>query len=231
MTDLAAMVAELRQHDTCVLSDALDRAGVEGVAHGLGPLTVDQALVGRVRTMQLAPDDGTHTTRVHLGAAVILRAGSDEVIVIAGGSTEAAGWGGLLTRGARQRGVAGVVIDGASRDIPEARGMTFPIYGRAATPTSARKRLVETAVDQPVVVAGVPVDAGDYVVADASGVVFIPGGRIAEILSIAGEIARAEQGFVSELKNGTAIDEVLDLRYETLTAAGKAAGERHAHAE
>ena len=214
---MSESLQRLKEFDTCVVSDALDRVGIAGVAVGLGQLSVDEKIAGHVRTVELAPDNGEQRNTVHLGASAILAAAQGDVIVVAGGRSDAAGWGGLLTFAAQQRGVAGVIVDGACRDIPEALEMGFPIYGRGAIPTSARKRLFQKSNGETVVVCGVSVAEGDYVVADASGVVFVPRSRISEVISIADEIATAEAGFLEELRSGTAIDRVLNRRYEALT--------------
>ena len=66
---------------------------------------------------------------------------------------EAGCWGGLLSLGAKVRGVAGVVADGPVRDIDEAIGHDFPVFSRALTSFTARGRVVEKGT-------GVPVEIG-----------------------------------------------------------------------
>ena len=90
-------------------------------------------------------------------------------------------WGGILTLAARRRGIGGVVIDGACRDIAESQELGFPVYGRAVVPVSARGRIVQLAMDEPVEFAGTTVHPGDAVLADRNGVVFV---RAADLLRV-----------------------------------------------
>lgn len=82
-----------------------------------------------------------------------------------GGRSDCAGWGGNLSRGARHRGCAGTIIDGAARDIDEARDVRYPLYARGATPRTARGRAVEVGCQVSVDLAGVTVQPGDFVIA------------------------------------------------------------------
>jgi 4-hydroxy-4-methyl-2-oxoglutarate aldolase len=78
----------------------------------------------------------------------------------------------LLSRAARRRGVRGVVVDGACRDIDEAQALGFPLYARAAVPTTARGRAIELATNVPVTIDGVSIAPADLVIADGSGIAF-----------------------------------------------------------
>ena len=108
LTHLAAL-------DSCVVSDALDRLQLRGTVHGIGRLWACPRVVGRVVTVQLGPFDAEAAAAApHLGTRAIEAGGGEHVIVVANaGRVEMAGWGGLLSRAARQRGVRGVVFVGA----------------------------------------------------------------------------------------------------------------------
>ena len=85
----------------------------------------------------------------HLGTAPIEAAQPGDIIVIDnGGKLEFSCWGGLLALSAKLKGVSGVVIDGASRDIDEARELDFPVYARGAVPMTARGRVVQESFNQ-----------------------------------------------------------------------------------
>jgi regulator of RNase E activity RraA len=66
------------------------------------------------------------------------------------------------------------VVDGACRDVAGAQELAFPVYARASVPATARSRLRQRSTGETVVIAGVTVEPGDVVVADATGVVFVP---------------------------------------------------------
>jgi 4-hydroxy-4-methyl-2-oxoglutarate aldolase len=207
--------------DSCAVSDALDRLGLPGAVIGLQAVTVQRRITGRVVTVELGPTDAAAARQTgssrHLGTAAIEAAGPGDVIVVAaGGRLDAAGWGGVLSVAATVRGVDGVIVDGACRDVDEARALSFPIYARAAVQRTARGRMAEVAWNAAIEVAGVPVAPGDYVVADGSGVVFVPAGRAADVVAAAHEIAAREADMVRRVRAGEPVSRVLSAEYETL---------------
>lgn len=215
----AGLGERLARLDTCAVSDALDSLGLAGAAPGLAPLWDGGRIAGPVHTVALRPvlEGMAPPSGRHLGTTAIEAAGPGDVIVVAnGGRTESGAWGGLLSAAAHARGVAGVVVDGACRDVDEAVELGFPVFARAATPVSARGRTIEEATDVPVLVAGVRVVPGDYVVADRSGVVFVAAGAADEVLAAAEGIAAREATMREEIVAGTPVTRVLDRRYEDM---------------
>lgn len=172
--------------------------------------------------MKLGPDDGRASKR-HLGTAAVEAAGEGSIIVIDHeGRADVAGWGGILTLAASRRGVAGVVIDGACRDIDEARALDFPVYGRVGVPRTARGRILEQDWDVPVHIAGVEVSPGDLVIADGSGIAFIPAGRAQELIAIAEAVAGKEAAMADAVRAGTPVSEVMAGNYENMLKELKA---------
>jgi regulator of RNase E activity RraA len=144
-------------------------------------------------------------------------AGPGSIIVIAhNGRVDVAGWGGILSRGASRNAVEGVVIDGACRDLDESRQFGLTVFARAAVPRTARGRIVERAWNIPITVAGVAVSPGDLVIADASGVVFIPVDRAEEIVASAERIARREALMMAEVDRGRPMGAVMGADYEAM---------------
>lgn len=224
MADRAARIRRLAALDSCAVSDALDSLGIDGAALGLTELTVTRPVAGPVITVRLGPPDGKPTGR-HLGTAAVEAAEPGDVIVVAaGGRTDAAGWGGVLSQAAVLRGVAGVIVDGACRDVPEARDVGLPVYGRAGVPRTARGRLAELDWNAPVEIAGIAVRPGDLVLADGSGVVFVPAGRADEVLAAAERIAARERAMVERLRAGEPVSRVMSGDYETMLDRGGAGG-------
>jgi 4-hydroxy-4-methyl-2-oxoglutarate aldolase len=207
--------------DTCAVSDALDRLGFAGVALGLSGITAGRRIAGPVGTVALGPAEGRRSER-HLGTAAIEAAERGDIIVVAaGGRTDAAGWGGVLSQAAALRGVAGVIVDGACRDVDEAKALELPVYARAGVPRTARGRLVEVSTGEGVRVAGIDVRPGDLVIADGSGVVFVPSARAGDVIEVAEEIAAKEREMVARLKAGMPVSRVMSRDYETMLDAGK----------
>ena len=222
MSDTTEVIAErLRGLGSCALSDALDSLGLAQVLPHLRALTLPGAVVaGRALTVELGPADGTPTTS-HLAAEAVDSAGADDVIVVANaGRTSCAGWGGLLSAAAARNRVTGVVVDGAVRDIDEARAVGLPVYGVQPTPVTARGRVVQVRWGAPVEVDGVAIRPGDWIVADGSGVVVVPHDRLDEVVVMAESVATVEARLAQEIAAGRSVVEVMNARYELMLSAG-----------
>jgi 4-hydroxy-4-methyl-2-oxoglutarate aldolase len=210
-------VTRLASVDACAVSDALDKLGLPGAVGGLTRFSTDHRVSGRVITVKLEPDDGRPAASQHLSTAAVDLAQPGDILVIEQRTgIDAAGWGGNLSLGARLRGVAGVIVEGPTRDVDEARGYEFPVFARSHTTRTARGRIVETGTNVPVTVGDVSVAPGDYVVADGSGVVFVRQGDIARVLDAAEAIAERERRMVASLREGMRLSDVMDRRYETM---------------
>jgi 4-hydroxy-4-methyl-2-oxoglutarate aldolase len=208
----------LRALDSCAVSDALDRHGLSGVVTGLRPLAADRPAVGRAVTVLLGRPGGRAPASRHLGTAAADSAGPGQVIAVAHqGRTDCAGWGGLLSRAAARHGVAGVVVDGAARDLAEAADAGLAVFALAETPVTARGRAVELSWDEPIELGGVPVAPGDLVLADAGGIVVIPAGHAAAVLTTAETIAATERAMAEAIEAGHPVSEVMGTSYEELT--------------
>jgi 4-hydroxy-4-methyl-2-oxoglutarate aldolase len=215
-------VARLRRLDACAVSDAFDRLKLSGVVSGVPRQAGAGRIAGVAVTVKLDASPASHATPPpgsprHLGTAAIEIAGPYNVIVVEQRTgIEAGCWGGLLTLGAKVRGVAGVVADGPVRDIDEARMYDFPIFTRALTATTARGRVVERSTNAPVIAWGVTVNPGDYVIADASAVIFIAAVDIDRVLEVAESIAAREANMAKAILAGVPISKVMGGDYETM---------------
>lgn len=211
----------LRALDSCAVSDALDTLGLSGATTGLGPLwPVPAVVAGRVRTVLAGPRQSGRPAQ-HIAAAAIEAAEAGDVLVISNeGRTDVSSWGGILTLAARRRGVAGVVVDGACRDIAESEEHGFPVFGRAVVPVSARGRIVQLAMEEPIEVAGTTVRPGDAVLADRNGVVFVPAGDLDRVVALAERIVARESAMAEAVLAGQPVTEVMhDSRFPTVEEA------------
>jgi len=210
-------VRRLRRLDTCAVSDALDRLKLAGVVSGVPQQSGQGRIAGRAVTVKLGVGQPPAGAPRHLGTAAIEASGENEVIVIEQHAhAEAASWGGLLSLGAKTRGIAGVVCDGPVRDIDEARAIGFPVFARSLTAKTARGRIAELGTNVPVLFEGVRVDPGDYAIADASAVVFIAKADIARVLELAEGIAAKEEAMANAVRAGEAIGNVMGGSYERM---------------
>jgi 4-hydroxy-4-methyl-2-oxoglutarate aldolase len=211
----AEYVARLRKVDCCAVSDALDSLKLKGVVSGLPQRSGVGRIAGRVITVKLgtgAPPGGPPR---HLCTAAIETGGPDNVIVVEQRTgIEAGSWGGLLSVGAKTRGIAGVVVEGPCRDIDQAMDMQFPVFARSLTAITARGRIVEQATNVPIQVGNISVTPLDYVVADRSAVIFIAATDIARVLDAAERIVAREDEMAKHILAGTPIGSVMGGNYE-----------------
>jgi regulator of RNase E activity RraA len=213
---MSNLVERLGRLDTCSVSDALDKLGLSGAVTGLAPLTLTTRVAGRVGTVKLGPPMEDLPKR-HLGAGAIMAAAAGDVIVVEHrGRLDVSGWGGLLSRAAKRRGIAGVIIDGACRDVDESRELGLPVFARAAVPLTARGRIAEHSFGEPIAIAGIIVRPGDLVLADGSGVVFVEAARAETIIAAAEDIAGREAAMAAAIDRGEPVDQVMAGNYEDM---------------
>jgi 4-hydroxy-4-methyl-2-oxoglutarate aldolase len=213
----ASFIGRLRRLDCCAVSDALDRLGLSGVVTGFPQQSGLGRIAGRAITVKLGPGDPPPGPPRHLGTTAIEAGGPDNVIVVEQRSGVAAGcWGGLLSLGAKVRGIAGVVADGPVRDIDEARAYGFPIFAHSLTALTGRGRVTEKGTNVPVTIGSSTVNPGDYVIADGSAVVFIAAAEIERVLEAAEMIAAREAQMAKAISAGERISEVLGQKYESM---------------
>ena len=214
MSDIA--VERLRKIDTCAVSDALDALGIKGTVMGISSISVQRRIAGRVQTVKLgkaSPD----IPKKHLCSSAVDAALPGDVIVVENKETEiAAGWGGILSTAAAAKGLSGVIVDGPARDADESRDVDFPVFARAATPFTARGRVAEHNWNKKINIGGVAVDPGDLVLADGSGVVFIPQNNVGNVLDKAEEIQGKEVAMAAAVKAGKPVSDVMGGDYEAM---------------
>jgi regulator of RNase E activity RraA len=212
-----SLVERLLKLDTCAVSDALDRLGQAGVVLGIPPTAPPAKIGGRIVTMRLVDrTTANQATTRHLGTSAIEAAQAGDVIVVENGRSDAAAWGGILSAAAKYKGIAGVIVDGAARDIDEARELEFPVFARNAVPLTARGRIVEESFNQPVRIGRIDVGPGDLVLADGSGVVFLAAEKAQEVIENAEMIAAREAKMKAAVLAGDRVSEVMGRDYETM---------------
>lgn len=210
-------VERLKRVDCCAVSDALDKLHLTGVVTGISQLASSRRIAGRVLTVKLGVGEPPPGKPRHVSTTAIVAAQPGDIIVVEQHSgVNAASWGGILTLGAKLRGVAGVIADGPVRDIDEARQHDFPVFGRGVTTFTARGRIVELATNEPVMIGEFQVKPGDYAIADGSGVVFISAGNVERVLATAEQIVAREAAMAKALREGKPITEVMGANYEDM---------------
>ena len=210
-------VERLKKLDCCAVSDALDKLALPGAVTGIAQLSTTRRIAGRVLTVKLGVGEAPPGKPRHVSTTAIEAAQPGDIIVVEQHSgVNAASWGGILSLGAKLRGVAGAIADGPVRDIDESRQLDFPVFGTSVTTFTSRGRIVELATSEPLTIRGTQVKPGDYAIADGSGVVFIAAGNIERVLVAAEDIFAREAAMARALRAGKPITEVMGASYENL---------------
>lgn len=195
---------------TAVVADVLDALGLRQQAVGV-PLTQYSGaglLLGRAKTT-LWEDVEHDPSPYELELKAVDACQSDEVLIAAaGGSLRSGIWGELLSTAARNRGCAGVVVDGAVRDVAPMNAMGFAVFARGTCPLDSLHRQRVVQVDVEVKIGGVAICPGDLVLADADGVVIVPRAVEQQALEAAWEKVTAENRVRDEIRAGSSASEV-----------------------
>jgi 3-hexulose-6-phosphate synthase/6-phospho-3-hexuloisomerase len=137
-------------------------------------------------------------------------AGPREIIVINNNSNYVAPWGELASYGCVQKGIAGVVIDGAIRDVDEIWRLKFPAFASAIVPNSGEpKGFGEINVE--IACGGQTVRPGDWVIGDDNGVMVVPKERAYEVARRALEVKKNEDRVCVEIDRGKTLAQDMDL--------------------
>jgi regulator of RNase E activity RraA len=202
-----SLIDEWRKIPAAVVADLL--RGTGHVDAGIRPLRhfgTKSWLVGSAITARC---DGTDYGAAH--HAINVAEAGDVVVVDAGGRSDAAVIGELLSGSARRKGIAGVVVDGAVRDAGTlSEWADFAIFSRWVIPRGPSS-MERGSVNEPISFGGVPVSPFDLIVGDDDGLVIVPRGRAEELLTPALARVKAEVEWEAVLATGRSTIEVFNV--------------------
>jgi 4-hydroxy-4-methyl-2-oxoglutarate aldolase len=165
------------------VSDELDARGLRGAVPATeAPPLLDARVVGPALTLRYLPErlragrlaaEGSPGRLGNQALAAAARPG-DVVVIDGGGVTEVSLLGGLAAADALAAGVVAALVDGAVRDVDEIVAAGLPTWAVARTPVTGRRRMEAVELNGWVAFRGVQVRPGDVVVADSSGICFVP---------------------------------------------------------
>ncbi|HEC87004.1 MAG TPA: DUF561 domain-containing protein [Thermoplasmatales archaeon] len=184
------------------ISDAMHR---KGAMKGIRPIKAGFHMVGRALTVSTMDGDWAKPIEA------IDKADSETVLVIDVKGGETAVWGELATWSARIKGLAGIVIDGAVRDIDDLLQMDVPIFCRHISSNAGEpKGFGEIGAE--IICGGERVRTGDWIIGDDSGVVVVPQERAQEIANRALDVKEHEDRIREEIKRGGSLGKVLKIK-------------------
>lgn len=191
------------QCSTSNISDAMHRKGAMDA--GILARQTGKRIAGRAVTVFTADGDWAKTVEA------IDVAQKDEVLVIDQRGGQTAMWGELASTSCVGKGIAGLVTDGAVRDIDDIRVMEFPVWSRWVVPNAGEPK-GHGQIGLEVKCGGQTVRNGDWIIADDMGVVVVPQEHAQEVANRSLEVHEKENRLREEIKRGKTLSSVLHLK-------------------
>ena len=190
----ADLVAQASGLQAAILADV---AGRRGAMHGrVQALRPNMKLAGPALTVEVRPGDN-----LMIHAAIALAHPGDVLVLDGKADQTCALMGTIMMTACRQRGIAGVVVDAAVRDSLEIEEMDFPVFSVGTNPNGPTKN-IGGRIGHPISCGGVTVHAGDFVLADADGVVVIERQALAGLIPAAHKKVEDEAKRIAQIQKG-----------------------------
>jgi len=183
------------------VSDAMHRARS---MVGIYPIVRGRKVVGRAVTVYTLDGDWAKPVE-----AIDVAKEGDVIVVKCSGDTSAV-WGELATRSCLNKGIAGVIIDGAVRDVEDIVEIGFPVFARKIVPNAGDPKGFGE-INVKIVCGGVEVNPGDWILADDNGVMVIPKDRAYEIARRSLEVKKHEDRIRAEIESGKTLADIIEL--------------------
>lgn len=201
---------------TGMTSDAMDELGIAGAvpASVLKPTNPKARLVGRALTVKNVAATASVPDSVATGVSGMAEIEAHNLakpgdVLVLQGIDHVSNMGGMSASIGHRQGQIGAIVDGAVRDIDHGRDIGYAIWSRSVSPITGKWRVKTVAVNKPVTICGVTVNPGDLVLADETGVCFVPRARVVEVLERVRRIAANEVARTAKIKAGVPVKELL----------------------
>lgn len=204
-----AEVEGLAKFSPATIHEAQGRRGA--LSSRLKPVDYRMKLCGPAFTVKCAPRDN-----IMLQVAISYAQPGDVIVVSAGEYEEAGSFGDVLANACLAKGLGGLVTDTGVRDTLQLRELGFPVFSLSVCIKGTVKETLG-AINQPIIVGGEIINAGDIIVGDADGLVVVRRKEAAEVAALCQAREDAEAGYIAAYKAGRSVIEV--SRLEAVLAA------------
>jgi 4-hydroxy-4-methyl-2-oxoglutarate aldolase len=195
-----------------IVSDIMDELGIVGAlpASQFAPTIAGSCLVGPALTVRniVQREHAYETARARVNKMAEFEAHNlalpGDVIVI-DGVAGISNMGGISAQTGKRQGEAGAIVSGAIRDLSHSRSVGYPMWATEISPLTGKWRIETVEINGDVEIGGIRVSPGDIVLADDTGVCFIPLRRAEEVLLLAERKAAAEARKCKLIDEGLAV--------------------------
>ncbi len=201
---------------TGMASDAMDELGIVGAvpASVLKPTDAKARLVGRALTVKNVAARRSVPDNVATGVSGMAEIEAHNLaepgdVLVLQGLDQVSNMGGMSASIGKRQGQLGAIVDGAVRDVEHGRAIGYAIWSRSVSPITGKWRVETVAVNKPVTICGIAVNPGDLVLADETGVCFIPRARAAEVLARVQKIAENEVVREAKIASGAPVADLM----------------------
>ena len=201
---------------TGMSSDAMDELGIAGAvpASVLKPTNPAARLVGRALTVRNIAAKASVAEAVAGGVSGLAEIEAHNLaepgdVLVLQGVDQISNMGGMSASIGKRQGQLGAIVDGAVRDVDHGRDIGYAIWSRSVSPITGKWRIETVAVNKTVTICGVSVNPGDLVLADETGVCFIPRARAADVLARVRKIAASEVAREAKIASGAPVAELM----------------------
>lgn len=178
-------VARFRDLPVANVSDVMNRMTAGGAR--LRPLHRGGAMAGAALTVKTRPGDN-----LMIHKALDLAAPGDVVVVDGGGDLSNSLIGELMISHAKVRGVAGLVLWGAVRDLAWIRAQELPIFAAGVSHRGPYKD-GPGEINVPIAIEGMVIEPGDLLLGDDDGVLCVPYAQTEAVFEAAAAKHRQEE--------------------------------------
>ena len=188
------LVAQAARFQPAIFSDINGR---RGALHGrIQALRPRMQVAGPALTVEVRPGDN-----LMIHAAMAMAKPGDVLVIDGKGDQTSALMGTIMMTACRQLGIAGVIVDGAVRDSLEIDEMDFPVFSVGTNPNGPTKN-IGGRIGHPISCGGVSVKAGDFVLADADGIVVVERDQLAQLIPAAHKKVEDEAKRIAQIQQG-----------------------------
>jgi 4-hydroxy-4-methyl-2-oxoglutarate aldolase len=206
---------------TGLVSDVMDELGIPAGVIGAGvlrPSLPGTTLIGPALTVRnvLQRRDPLEAARAHANRMAEFEAHNlalpGDVLVIQG-VANVSNMGGISAQTGKRQGEKGAIVMGGVRDIAHSRSVGYPIWASDITPVTGKWRIETVEINGPVQIGDIRVMPGDLVIADDSGVCFVPRDFMREVLEASERKAKAEETRCKAIADGVSVPDIANARY------------------